>query len=63
MAERDLNRMNDGRLRHPLFGRRGHWYPQAVTPGWWDKAMAKGEEGVRRELTKAIDEVARSLGR
>jgi len=58
MARRDLNSINSGRLRHPLFGNRNYWYNQNVEPGFWDEAMRRGEKNVRDELLNAIDNVA-----
>lgn len=37
----DLKALNRGRLRHPLFGNRSHWYEQQIPSGMWDKAIEK----------------------
>ena len=37
----DLKALNRGRLRHPLFGNRKHWYEQSIPPGMWDDAIGK----------------------
>ena len=37
----DLKALNRGRLRHPLFGNRKHWYEQSIPPGMWDDAILK----------------------
>jgi hypothetical protein len=38
----DLRSLDAGRLRHPLFGNRKHWYQQSVKPNWWTEPMEKG---------------------
>lgn len=55
----DLNALDLGNVRKPLFGDRHHWYNQAVPPGWWTKALNSSPalDVVRRELYKALDEV------
>jgi hypothetical protein len=61
--EIDLRSLNRGRLRHPLFGKRGQWYDQAVPVGWFDRAMERAaDNGVRKEIVNVIDAVARKLG-
>jgi len=57
----DLNSLDRGRLRHPLFGNRDHWYSQAVPPGWFTAPMRSHVDGVRREVLRAVDEVVRQL--
>jgi hypothetical protein len=40
--ESDLKRLNDqGRVRHPLYGNRKHWYQQTVAAHWFDLAFAR----------------------
>ena len=58
----DLQRLDDGRLRHPLFGDRGHWYSQPVKPGWWSDSLRKAaDQKVHREILSALDRVARKV--
>ena len=59
--EHDLRSLDRGRLRHPLYGNRGHWYNQAVKPDWFTEAMKKQAPEVRKEIVAAIDAVARKL--
>ena len=60
----DLDAIDRGRLRHPLFGDRRHWYTQQVQPGWWTKAMEAGAPAVRAELARVIgDAIARAVKR
>jgi len=64
MAERDLYKLNRGKLRHPLFGNRQWWYDQQVKAGFWDDAMDEGADEVRLKMIEAIDaaleEIAKS---
>jgi hypothetical protein len=58
----DLQSLDRGRLRHPLFGNRRYWYMQAVRPGWFTSAVeghvnATGEG----ELNVAVDKTVDSL--
>jgi hypothetical protein len=53
--------MNAGQLRHPLFGRRAHWYTQAVTPGFFDKPIEEKAPAFREELERVLDEVAAKI--
>lgn len=51
----DLSALDQGRLRHPLFGNRRHWYQQAVKPGWFTRPMEANERVVQTELQQAVD--------
>ena len=57
----DIRQLNAGRLRHPLFGDREHWYTQQVQPGWFDRPLEERAPAMRRSITEALDEVARRL--
>lgn len=61
--KRDLASLNRGRLRHPLYGNRKHWYDQQVSPNWWDDPLIKGATKVRKEIVKSLDDVAKKLAR
>jgi hypothetical protein len=58
----DLNRMDDGFVRHPVYG---HWRkglpPQRITPGWFTKPLTLDAPKVRDEILQAIDDVAQKL--
>ena len=60
-GKRDVSSVNRGRLRHPLFGNRRHWYNTRVTPGFWTKTLAADAPMVRVELVEAIRRVARKI--
>lgn len=58
----DVRSMNQGRTRHPLWGNRRHWYPQTVTPGYFDRAVeGDGLDAFRREVNEAIGEAVREV--
>jgi hypothetical protein len=49
---------NRGEIRHPVFGNRDVWVTQSVPKGWFDDAMKDGAPTIRRELEKAMNDVA-----
>ncbi len=61
MAKLDLRSLDAGRLRHPLYGNRRHWYTQRVRAGFWTKTMRKEAKTVRKAMLAVADEVAREL--
>jgi hypothetical protein len=60
---RDLPTINQGRLRHPLFGRRTHWYTTRVRRGTVDDALTKAGPIVVDAVKSARDDVAHSITR
>lgn len=46
----DIHALDRGRLRHPLFGNRRHWFQQAVPPGFFSETLANEQ----RELTSKL---------
>lgn len=54
----DVASLDRGRLRHPLFGDREHWYDQKVKPKWWTDAVivarAKTEPALRAAIAERI---------
>lgn len=59
----DINAMNRGRIRHLTWGR-GPWHIQQVRPGFVTKVMdGLMAERARRELLKAIDQIAARIKR
>lgn len=59
--DRDLKAVNAGLLRHPLFGRRSHWYGQQVRGGMVDRAVDDLGRQVAQEVGKAVDEMAAKI--
>jgi len=58
---REFVRLNEGRLRHPLFGNRGFWYDQRIKPGFWDQPLEQNAEAVRKELLRVLEDIARRI--
>lgn len=54
----DVRSLDRGRLRHPLFGNRRHWYNQQIPLGFWSQTLTRGAPRVRQELVEAIRKVA-----
>lgn len=52
---------NPGTFRHPVFGNREVWVPQAARPFLEPALEAKGDEAGRR-ITDAVDEATRDAG-
>ena len=59
--ERDLASLNRGRLRHPLYGDRRHWFNQPVPPNWWDDPLLQDAEMVRDQIEAVIEDVGRQF--
>jgi hypothetical protein len=57
----DLGAINRGRVRHPFYGDRDHWYLTEVTAGFVTKALDEMADTAREEFLKAVDEVARKF--
>jgi len=54
---RRVAQLNAGRLSHPLWGNRQHWYGQAVRPGFFDDPVARAGPEVRRQIQEAVRRV------
>jgi hypothetical protein len=61
--ERDIAALDRGRARHPLFGNRGHWYLQAVHPGWFSRPTDNSRPAVQEQLLIAMQDVADKIDR
>lgn len=57
----DLNALDRGVVRHPLFGNRRHWYAQRVTPLWFTRPMEANSGNVLRELEQAVADIERDI--
>lgn len=54
---------NRGVIRHPVFGNRDVFMDQKVRPGWFDDPLKASAPEVRRDLERAIDDVANQIVR
>lgn len=50
-----------GRVWHPVYGRRRPGEVQRVEPGWFTKPMQAGAPAVRQELVAVIERIAKQL--
>lgn len=46
--------IDEGTLRHPLYGNRAFWFSQSVRPGWWSETISRGAPQVAMKLEEAI---------
>lgn len=56
-----LSRLNEGRLRHPVFGNERRWAQQTAPPLWWDKTVRTHKPRMEREMDRVLDDVRRRL--
>lgn len=59
----DLKRLNQGRLRHPVFGNRRVWVQQTagINPGFLDDSFEKQKPEIARGVLRVLDEIARKV--
>lgn len=57
-SNRELRRLDAGRLTHPLYGNRKHWYTQAVVPGWFTGPCEDAAPAVRAAIERALENVS-----
>ena len=57
--------MDQGRLRHPVWGNRGRWVNQPIpeAEGWFTEPMQEGKQTAQREIVRSLDQVAKKLAR
>ncbi|MFD8687857.1 hypothetical protein [Streptomyces sp. NPDC059651] len=53
--------INEGRIRHPVFGNRRRWATQTATPLWWDKTVRTHTPRMTAEVARVLDDVRRRL--
>lgn len=49
--------LDAGRVVHPLFGDRRHWYSERVNPRWFTTPVEAAEPGIEREVRDAMERV------
>lgn len=62
-SRRNVRRIDRGRLRHPLFGNKGHWFTTNVRPGWFSRPVLDAGDDLRKELSSRLDKVAQMIAR
>lgn len=56
------NVLNNGRVRHPVFGNRRRWATQVPTPGtWWDTTVRRHQPRMRAEVARITTDIQRRL--
>lgn len=58
---KELRDIDAGRLRHPVFGDRGRWKAQSVTPGFFSKTIERRAPSIRKDVEKAMGDIARKV--
>lgn len=58
----DYRALNRGRLRHPLFGNRNHWYTQQIPAGWFERPLYALAPAVQAGCVAAMHETASLAG-
>lgn len=54
--------IEQGRVRHPVFGNRKRWATQWARPtGWWSKTIQAGTPRMRAEVERVLGDVRRDL--
>lgn len=55
-------RIDEGRLRHPVFGNRKRWVTQTARPaGWWSHTVQTGTPRMQAEVERVLRDVRRDL--
>ena len=49
--------LNQGRLRHPVYGNRSVWVQQSVNSGWFDDPIRDAAPEIRRKIEDAVKRV------
>ena len=60
-GKHDLNAINRGQLRHPLYGNRRVWVAQSVESGTYDKAFEKHAEQALPVIERVLDDIMREI--
>ncbi|MEE1813704.1 hypothetical protein PUR59_01440 [Streptomyces sp. SP18ES09] len=53
--------LNEGRIRHPVFGNRRRWVQQNTTPLWWEQVVRSHTPRMQAEVARVLDDVRRDL--
>jgi len=53
--------INEGRIRHPVYGNRRRWVTQWASPPWWDTTVRRHTPRMRVEVERVLDDVRRTI--
>lgn len=59
----DLDALDRGRLRHPLFGNRRHWFQQDIKPGFFTNPIINHTDRMTLEVLRTLDEFMAEVDR
>lgn len=62
-GSRGLAAMNDGTVRHPVFGRRRAWVSQSINPGFFSEPIEGDVPAIRSTIQRVMDDVANKIVR
>lgn len=60
-GKHDLNAINRGQLRHPLYGNRRVWVTQSVPAGTYDKAFEKHADEALPAVGRVLDDIMKEI--
>ena len=60
---RDLEGIDQGTVRHPVYGNRSVWVSQSVTPGWFTEPVQRAAPELRAAAGEAMEDVAQQIVR
>ena len=58
---RQIRVINNGVLRHPVYGDRDVWVNQHVKPGFWDEPLTAAKDIPKEKLQEAVRNVIRRI--
>jgi hypothetical protein len=53
--------INEGRIRHPVYGNRRRWATQWASPLWWDTTVRRHTPRMRAEVERVLGDVRRTI--
>jgi len=60
---KELDDIDHGRLRHPVYGNREVWVAQSIQPGFFSKTIEGRADEIRGEIGEAIDDIKKRIER
>lgn len=61
-GNRHLRDINNGQVRHPLFGNRDHWYTTPVKPGFFTTPLERMAPAIRTRMLAVMDATEVEMG-
>lgn len=58
-----LPAMDEGTVRHPVYGNRSTWVDQQVSGGWFSEPMFEGRDEIRSALDDLLEDLAAKAAR